>query len=182
MNCRELREQLPPLLDELEGRPVAAAAPLAAARAHLATCQECAREVARHRRAWKLLGAIDHGELAPSRERLERMADAVLAAAGDSPAPSAPLAPILTLRQRVARVLAAAAVVVAATLGARLVLDHAKPKAPPVVPTPGDATFPDDPEFAKNFDVIRDLSDVCEGGDELDVDDDVLVLRAIEGV
>jgi len=163
MECREMAPHLVGLADgELAG-PAAAAV-----RAHVEGCPRCRREVARHRQAWRLLGGIDAGEAPLGRERLQRMADAALREA------SRP-APVLARPRRLVHLAAAAAVVLAVTIGARMAMRRV-PAAPPLLPA-----FLDDPEFVKNFDVIRDLSDLDADGVLFDVDDDVLILQALEG-
>jgi anti-sigma factor RsiW len=174
MDCNEARAHLIELADGALSKAEAAAC-----RAHVEECRACERELLAHRRAWRLLGAIDAGEAAVSRARLESMAAAALAAARGAGSLSfgAGTAPGLRIVRRLTSLAAAAAVVLAVTIGARLVLSGRAPDVPPpILP----ACF-DDPEFVKNFEVIRDLPDLDADGGLLDVDDDVLVLQALEG-
>ncbi len=174
MDCNEVRPKLIELADGALDDTTAAAC-----RVHLDGCERCARELELERRAWRALGAIDHDEHGLGRERLERMAEAALAGAAATPA-AAP-------SRRFVQLAAAAAVVLAVTLGARFALrrDDGTQPGPPLGPPPGPMvcapSLLDDPEFVTNFDVICDLPDLVADGDCLDADDDVLALQALEG-
>jgi anti-sigma factor RsiW len=178
MNCDEVRGRLLEFADRELDEPTAAAC-----RAHLADCAACTRELARHERVWQLLGTLDRDEPGVGGERLAEMAATALRRAGESPASDDAPAPVLRLAPRWRRVAAAAAIVATVTLGtlgARFAMRRTS-----VAPAPPSIDLPDcfdDPEFVKNFDVIRDLPDLDADGDLLDVDDDVLILQALEGV
>jgi hypothetical protein len=143
------------------------------------------RDDARERRLDRLLGALDHDGPALGRERLERMAEAALqdAARGvdpDAATPSSrsPAVPIFWLRRPWARVAAAAALLLAVTFGVRLAL-RADPGG--TGPSPGAPACLDEADFLTNFDVIRDLRDLDADGELFDLDDDVLILQALQG-
>jgi len=181
MDCHEARTRLVELADgELEGPDAISC------REHVATCGECARELELHKKTWALLGTMEREGASVGRERLERMADAALAEAnapGDGSEPESSV-PTLThlLSSRGSRIAAAAALLLAVTLGAKFMLRGSRPGLPGT--PPGALEHPaclDDPEFVMNFDVIRDLPDLDVDGELLDVEDDVLMLQALEG-
>jgi hypothetical protein len=187
MSCNEARERLVALADgELD------ATEAAVCREHVARCAACARELASHRRTWELLGSIESDGVVVGRERLERMADAALAPAGTDAAERAP--PLRALSSRWSRVAAAAGLLLAVALGARVLLrgDGVRGGAGGGSNSnPGGSSSPNanelpaclnDPEFVKNFDVIRDLPDLDADGELFDVDDDdFTLLQALEG-
>ena len=184
MDCEKLKTRLLELLDGT--LPIRE---LGDCRAHLESCEQCAQDVAHHLQTWKLLDVLDQEvEIVPQR-RLEQMATSALDLArrlpAESPAqsPDTLPAPLLQLAaaRRWPRVAAAAGLLVAVALGARFVLKS--PPAPIVAPG-GEGELPaciDDPEFVKNFDVIRDLPDLSEEGDLLDLGDDAVALQVVKG-
>lgn len=183
MNCETLCDHLLELTDGSIEPSLAAEC-----RAHLAACPSCAREVARHRATWRLLGEIPVEKTPPA--RLKQMAATALAAARATPEVSdtdlalgrggapfsagpKPLGRIHVLRRRLLQVAAAAALVLATALGTEWML-HSRGAGP------GDASdaCPTDPEFVGNFDVLRDLPDVDDAADGalLDLDHDEVVM------
>jgi hypothetical protein len=199
MNCETLCDHLLELTDgSLE--PVLAQE----CRAHLAACPSCAREAARQRATWRLLGELPAEKTSPA--RLKQMAARALAAAratpevqetdfepdrGEAPdlpggleRPGGPGRPagMVPLRRRWVQVAAAAALVVVTALGAEWVF-HARP--PAGGPGGGEASdCPADPEFVGDFEVLRDLADVDDSadGELLDLDhDEVVMLQLCDG-
>ena len=151
MECRDAKRQLVEWIDgELQDVAVSEAV-----RAHVADCAACAREVAQHRRTWEALGTLDAGEKGVGRERLEQMARTALAGAAANPSPgvlnedeamasanSTRRAPILSLTRVAPKWLAAAALVVAVAIGARLVLQRPEASDPAGCPSRASATIP----------------------------------------
>jgi hypothetical protein len=164
-------------------------------RAHLAACPSCAREAARQRATWRLLGELPAEKTSPA--RLKQMAATALAAARATPEvqetdlepdrggaavlPGRPGGPerMVPLRRRLVQVAAAAALVVVTAFGAEWVF-HSRP------PVGGEAPdCPSDPEFVGDFEVLRDLADVDDAadGELLDLDhDEVVMLQLCDDV
>jgi len=189
MNCETLCDHLLELTDGSLETVLAQEC-----RAHLAACPSCAREAARQRATWRLLGELPAEKTSPA--RLKQMAATALAAARATPevqetdfepdrggAPDLPgrTGGTLPLRRRWVQVAAAAALVVVTALGAEWVF-HARPPAGPGGGEGSDC--PADPEFVGDFEVLRDLADVDDSadGELLDLDhDEVVMLQLCDG-
>jgi len=181
MNCETMHERL---IDFVDGYLDETAA--AECRAHLSNCSACSREVSRHRATAQLLGELpplgeEPGETT-SPARLRQMAATALAraraepddesASGPSPRRAVAIPRATLLRRRFVRFAAAAAVVLAAAIGADLLMRR---NAAPVDADP--PAFLSEPEFVGNFDVLNDLplADSSDG-DLLDLDHDSMVM------
>jgi hypothetical protein len=144
--------------------------------------RENAPDDASERRLDRLLGALDHDEPGVGREKLEAMADAALKDAAISEDAQRAVAPLLEVTRRWTRIFAAAAVVLAVAWGGMLVFkSRLNPSVPPEDPAVAAPPCLDDPEFVRNFDVIRDLPDLDAEGEALDLGEEALELQALEG-
>lgn len=177
MDCDRFRELLPELLaQEL------AADAAAFAERHARGCIACARELVQHRRTWQLLGVLNQGEAAAAPVRLEQIAVAALARAGepegadrDDMAPAERVASIELLprsrwRSPWARAAAAALLVASTAFVTRWWVTR--------VPTPA---FLGEPEFITHFELLRDLGELDRGGVLIDLDDELTALDALRG-
>ena len=125
-------------------------------------------------KSWDALGAMEEDGVTVGRERLDQMASAALAdAAAEPPASSR------SLRRWVGRLAAAAGLLVALSLGVRFLVNRPAGERE-LAPLPPPACL-EDPEFVTNFELIRDLPELDADGDPLDVDDELLLLQALEG-
>jgi len=124
-------------------------------------------------RTGELLDRIADDGVTVGRARLEEIAMAALAGAAARPAR------VRLLPRLAAKLAAAAGLLIAVSLGVHFALNRPAGK-PDLLPLPPPACLAD-PEFVTNFELIRDLPELDADGDLLDIDDDVLMLQALEG-